>query len=170
MVPLADCPVNHPARTHTGDRVVPLHRRGESLVEVYHPRLGLLGMPACTPARPDPATPALSATARAALRDQFVVGYVHGATDQPALFAALFHDPTHAAVYQSGVERGATERAAAHLAGSLLLQRRAVSVYGDWLLAHTPSGAPPACPPPCPPGRPNPARRRHAYRARTRGG
>jgi hypothetical protein len=152
VLPLALCPLDHPATTDSGARVVPLHVLPDGSVEAYQQSLTLLRLPAATLAQPDPHIE-LPCQVRLARRETFIVGYLHGATSTSPLFEGTFHEPGNAGAYACGYQCGTARPAGPHLAGSPLLQRFALTVYGAVLMgdcATTVSAATPKAPPATP--------------------
>lgn len=136
VLPLTACPLDHPATTDSGARVVPLHVLADGSVEVYQQSLRLLRLPAATLAQPDPHIE-LPDQVRLARRESFIVGYLHGATSTTLLFEGNFHQPGNADAYACGHRCGTARPAGPQLAGSPLLQRFALTVYGAVLMGDS---------------------------------
>jgi hypothetical protein len=158
VLPLALCPLDHPATTDSGARVVPLHVLPDGSVEAYQQSLTLLRLPAVTLAQPDPRIE-LPDRVRLARRETFLVGYLHGATSSTPLFEGTFHEPGNAGAYACGYRCGTARPAGPQLAGSPLLRRFALTVYGAVLMGDiaitvqeaTPTDAPGTTSPTPPP-------------------
>ncbi|GIL29103.1 hypothetical protein [Actinocatenispora comari] len=145
VLPLAMCPLDHPATIDSGARVVPLHVLPDGSVEAYQQSLTLLRLPAATLAQPDPHIQP-PCQVRLARREAFIVGYLHGATSTSPLFEATFHEPGNAGAYACGYQCGTARPAGPHLAGSALLQRFALTVYGAVLIGDSAVTVPAATP------------------------